>query len=105
MNFIGNIIAPPGVPSQSSDFVNIISVILRVIVVAGFLLAFFILLLGAISWITSGGDEKAVAKARGRITAALIGLILLLSSLSILILISNIFNLGLWGVVIVIPTP
>ena len=52
-------------------------------VVAG-LTAFFYLLLGAFAWITSGGDKEAVEKARNKIQAAVIGLILIFAVLAII---------------------
>lgn len=36
----------------------------------------FMLLWGAFQWMTSGGDKEAIAKARGRIISAIIGIIL-----------------------------
>ena len=105
-NIIGNITPPNGVPRTTTDFSNIIGVILRVIVIAGFLIAFILLMVGGISWMLSGGDEKSIAKARGRITAALIGLIILLSAIAIMELVGTIFNIEmLKTLVIPIPTP
>jgi|GEM_PF-1310139 len=50
--------------------------------VAG-LSALFYLLRGALSWITSGGDKDAVADARNRIQAAIIGMIMIVAVLAI----------------------
>ena len=52
-------------------------------VVAG-LAALFMLLWGAISWITSGGDSDAVAAARGKILNALIGVVLIIAVLAVI---------------------
>lgn len=52
-------------------------------VLAG-LLALFFMLWGAISWVTSGGDKDAVGKARDKILAAVIGVILIIATLSII---------------------
>lgn len=52
-------------------------------VLAG-LLALFYMLWGAISWVTSGGDKDAVGKARDKIVAAVIGVILIIATLSII---------------------
>ena len=46
-----------------------------ILVLAG-LVAFFFLLLGGLQWILAGGDKDATEKARKRITAALIGLVI-----------------------------
>ena len=50
--------------------------------VAG-LVAFFYLILGAFNWITSGGDKEAIEKARNKIQAAVIGIILIFAVLAI----------------------
>ncbi|MDA1316599.1 MAG: hypothetical protein O3B87_01085 [bacterium] len=50
--------------------------------VAG-LTAMFYLLLGAFAWITSGGDKDSVATARGKIQAAVVGMILMVVVLGI----------------------
>ncbi len=63
-------------------------------VIAG-LVALLYLLLGAFAWITSGGDKDAVGKAREKIQAAVIGLILIFAVLAIVVLLENILNIGL----------
>ena len=52
-------------------------------VLAG-LLALFYMLWGALSWVTSGGSEDAVAAARKKIIAAVVGVILIVATLSII---------------------
>ncbi len=39
------------------------------------MICFVMLLLGALNWITSGGEEKKLGEARNRMTAAVIGLV------------------------------
>lgn len=57
-------------------------------------LAFFIyLLLGGIQWITAGGDEKALTAARGRITGAIIGLIIVVAAFSIALIIESVLGI------------
>jgi len=68
------------------------------------MIAFVMLLQGALNWVTSGGEEKKLAEARKRITAAAIGLIM-----SILIFVIWTFIVGpILGIykngLIVIPT-
>lgn len=53
-------------------------------VIAG-LAALFVLLWGALSWVVSGGDKEAIAAARGKIIAALVGLFLIISVLTIIV--------------------
>ena len=47
------------------------------------LTSMFYLLLGAFAWITSGGDKDSVAAARGKIQAAIIGMILMVVVLGV----------------------
>lgn len=72
-------------------------------VVLGYVLKFFFILaglaamlfliLGAFSWITSGGDKDAVKKAQDKIQAAVVGLILLVFVLALVVTIEQvIFN-------------
>lgn len=46
------------------------------ILVAGMFLIFY-LLMGAFDWITSGGDKEKIVKAQGKITNAVIGMVLI----------------------------
>jgi len=52
-------------------------------VIAG-LAALFYLLLGALGWVTSGGDKDAVTVAREKIQAAVLGMILIVAVLAII---------------------
>ena len=64
-------------------------------VVAG-LVAFFYLVLGAFAWITSGGDKEAIEKARNKIQAAVIGLVLIFAVLAVVYTLETIvFNKNL----------
>lgn len=60
--------------------------------VAG-LLAFVYLLLGGLQWITSGGDKQAATAARDRITAALVGLIIIVAAFAITLIIERVFGI------------
>lgn len=52
---------------------NAIVLIFRI----GIILFVFMVVISAIQWILSGGDKEAVASARGRLTSAVIGLVIL----------------------------
>lgn len=71
------------------------SITLLFIVVS--LIFFFILVLGGLKWITSGGDEKKVAAARAGITNALIGLVVVFAAWAIVNLISYFFGITILG--------
>jgi len=70
-----------------TDIGVLITKILNFVMVLGALLVFMYLILGGIEWITSGGDKGKTESARNKITAAIIGLIVLASAWAILILV------------------
>lgn len=78
----------PGVTFFNLMLNNII-VLIFIIAVLAF---FFMFIIGGIQWITSGGDKAATESARGRITAALIGLIIVFAVYAILALIKTFFG-------------
>jgi len=84
---------------QPSDiitlFPQIISTIVGVLTAAAVLWFIIQFILGAFRWITSQGDAKAVEGARMQIIHAIIGLTLVLITLIVLSLLSNIFGLDL----------
>lgn len=59
------------------------------------LVFFFILVVGGLKWIMSGGDQKAVETARNQITNALIGLAIVFAAFAIISLIGTIFGISL----------
>jgi len=63
--------------------------------IAGVVIFFFMLIIGAIQWITSGGDKEALSKARGRITSGLIGIIILFSVYVIVSVIEQFFGINI----------
>ena len=58
---------------------------------------FFILVLGGLKWVTSGGDEKKVGEARSQITNALIGLAIVFAAWAIMNLIGRVFGISIMG--------
>ncbi len=62
------------------------------IFVIGVIIFFFILVIGAIQWITSGGDKAAVEQARGKVVNALVGIVILFSSFAIIKLVESFFG-------------
>ncbi len=63
---------------------DILTFTIRVFFVIAGLMALFYLLLGALAWVTSGGDKDAVAAAREKIQAAVVGLLLVVAVLAII---------------------
>lgn len=72
---------------------DIISLLLPILFTFAGLLLLLYLLFGGISLMTSGGDPKAVASAKGKITNAFIGFILVFVSYWVVKLIGIIFQL------------
>lgn len=66
-------------------FGDILTFAIRAFFIVAGLLALFYLLLGAIAWVTSGGNKENVDKARDKITAAVLGVILIAVVLAIIV--------------------
>lgn len=89
-----DIAAPKGF---ATDIGSLINGVLSFVMVIAALLVFGYLIMGGIEWITSGGDKTKTEDARNKITAAVVGLVILAASYAILILILNFLgfsNLG-----------
>lgn len=90
-------------PSAGSDFVNLteftvanlISWAVTFVLIIAAVIFFFMLVIGGIKWITSGGDKAQTEGARGQITAALIGLVIVFSAWAIIILVGEFFGINL----------
>ncbi|MDO8498584.1 MAG: hypothetical protein Q7S44_02255 [bacterium] len=74
---------------------TVLSSALTIVFVVAALLVLFMLVIGAFQWITSGGDKEAVGKARGRITSALIGLVILALAFLIVKVVGQIVNINI----------
>jgi cytochrome bd-type quinol oxidase subunit 2 len=78
---LGEIEVPEGF---ASNLGSIISGLLNLVMIIAAVLVFLYLIMGGIEWITSGGDKGKTESARNKITAAIIGLIILAASYAIL---------------------
>lgn len=58
-------------------------------IIFSFIFALFFLLVGGISWITSGGDKAQLESARNKITHAMIGLIIVACVWAIMMLVGK----------------
>lgn len=98
-------IVPPALETVArNNIVDIVRAIIQFILVVAFVLAFIMLLIGGIRWITAGGDEKAVASARNMITAALIGLVIVLVAFALIKLVETFFGVSIISGGVTIPT-
>lgn len=93
-------ITNPGIGSLGENtgvsfFQKLLPSLIGLVLVAGAIIFFFMILIGAIQWISSGGDKASVEAARGRITQALIGIIVLFSVFAIIKLVENFFGISI----------
>lgn len=70
---------------------------LKLIMVIAALVFFFILVIGGIKWIMSGGDKAQTEAARNQITAALVGLVIVFSAWAIASLIGTFFGIEIFS--------
>jgi len=81
---------------------DVVSALIRGALVVAAIIFFFILVLGGIKWIASGGDKAATEGARNQITAALIGLVIVFAAWAIVALINTFFGINIFS--LSIPT-
>lgn len=103
MNYLAQITNPalgPVLNSNSgTDFVSkLIPSLIGLIFVVGIIIFFFMLLISAIQWMTSGGDKASVEAARGRLTQAIIGIVILFSAFAIIKVIEGFFGLNILSI-------
>jgi len=82
-------------PATGLKVENMISGAIGVVLALAGLSFFFILVFGGIQWILSGGDKAKTEAARNKITAALVGLVIVFSAWAIITLIDSLFGVNL----------
>lgn len=82
-------------PATSLEVPDIISGFVKFILILAGLAFFFILVIGGVKWIMSGGDKAHTEGARNQITAALVGLVIVFSAWAIIQLIQTFFGIDL----------
>ncbi len=75
------------------DFGEMLTNVMNIVVVIGVIAVLLYLIWGGIEWITSGGDKGKTESARNKITAAIVGLIILISSWAILMFVQDILGI------------
>ncbi|EKE06403.1 MAG: hypothetical protein ACD_19C00014G0017 [uncultured bacterium] len=85
---IGNTAKQLSLGGMVSGFISLI------LILAG-LAFFFILVVGGVKWILSGGDKAHTEGARNQITAALVGLVIVFSAWAIAGLIDSFFGINI----------
>ncbi len=111
MNMLATMLAANGVKSVPPNFdVNVtppdafyvsfgemLTNVMNIVVVIGVIAVLLYLIWGGIEWITSGGDKGKTESARNKITAAIVGLIILISSWAILMFVQDILGIQVLG--------
>jgi cbb3-type cytochrome oxidase subunit 3 len=67
------------------NLADILTFLIRGFFILAGIMALLMLLLGALAWVTSGGNKENVDKARDKITAAILGLIIIVAVLAIIV--------------------
>ena len=75
---------------------GIVAALIKLTLVIAALVFFFILVVGGIQWIASGGDKAQTEAARNRITAALVGLVIVFAAWAIVALINTFFGINIF---------
>lgn len=84
-NVFGTPVKPPG-PTWTSPVEGISRVMIfgiRFALIVGIILVLFYLLWGALDWITGGGDQDKIDKARQKMTNAVLGIVIMVAALGI----------------------
>ena len=101
-----NLNPPPGSGfSNLTDisFGELVSAAIQLVLIVAAIVFFFMLVLGGIKWITSGGDKGQTEAARNQITAALVGLVIVFAAWAIIQLVEVFFNVSILGNLNVLP--
>lgn len=80
-------------------FVDTISKIVGILTAAAVIWFVFQFIIGAIQWISAGGDPKAVEAARAKITNAIVGVILVFGAILVIALVGALLGIDILGVV------
>lgn len=86
------------------NFGNVISAVAGIAIIVAAVAAFLFLIIGGVQWITSGGDKAGMEAARNRITAAIVGLIIVASAWALMYLLGQFIGFNILGGTVKIPT-
>jgi hypothetical protein len=101
----GDITVPQPATVKITDVGKLISGLIGIAMLLAALAVFVYLVWGGFEWITSGGDKAAVENARNKITAALIGLVIVASAWAIMRIIEFFFGITVISGTMSIPKP
>lgn len=98
-NFRG--LGPLGNPNTTaqdpgaSAFTNFISKAIGIMTVVAFIWFIFQLFIGAISWLSSGGDKVKLQEAQKKISTSIVGLVIVISAIFLVKIIGLIFGVDM----------
>lgn len=76
-------------------FTKVISLIIGVMTVIAFLWFIFVLFIGAIAWLSSGGDKTKLQEAQKQITTGLTGLLIVIVALFIVRILETVLGINI----------
>lgn len=85
---------------QNITIGGLVGGLIRIILVIAALVFFFMLVIGGVQWILSGGDKAKTESARGQITAALVGLVIVFAAWAIVTLVNAFFGINLFNLTV-----
>lgn len=95
--YAADIVIPPPSSVRIMNIGQLMSALVGTMLIIAALLAFLYLILGGISWITSGGDKTGMEAARNKITHAIVGLIIVGAAWAIMILVQSFLGIQIIG--------
>jgi len=93
----------PGGTLGTPDLGVILKNVLLILFAFAAMLALIFLVIGGIQWIVAGGDQKAAQGARDRITAAVIGLVIVIAAFAITLVITSALGINIFSGTINLP--
>lgn len=100
--FVG--LGPLGSPSTTqqdpgaSALANFISTVIGVMTIIAFIWFIFQLFIGAVGWLSSGGDKARLQEAQKKITTSIIGLTIVISAIFLIKIIGVIFGIDILAI-------
>lgn len=95
---LGNTSSFSGITGAANLFAKIFSTIIGVMTIIAFLWFIVTLFLGAISWLSSGGEVKKVQEAQKQITTSLTGLLIVVFAIFLVKIIELLFGISILNI-------
>lgn len=97
-NTVNVVVTPPTFLNQiakNGGLGNLIGWGLRMIFIVAGIVVLYQIILGAFEWVQSAGEKEKLEKARKQITSSITGLVILFAVIAIVVVIEQIFGIGL----------